>query len=74
MQGLCVVAREVRWSREDLDEKVTFERRLEGVKKASHEVISACAKALGQEFWCFLGVQGDECGQRRASQLEGGRS
>lgn len=40
----------MRRSGEDLDEKVTFERRLEGGKKASHAVISACAKALGQEF------------------------
>lgn len=35
---------------EDLNEKVTFEQRLNGDKEASHAVILARAKALGQEF------------------------
>lgn len=47
---LCGGMLKERWSGEDLDEKAMFECRLEGGRKASHAVILARAKALGQEF------------------------
>lgn len=49
-EGYCVWCPFKSGGQEDLDEKVTFEQRPDGGKGGSHAVISASAKAPGQEF------------------------